>query len=88
MWPDGMPIPENIKIAMPDNYSNKQFLERADIDLKWSLWPRRCHATGQWLWLTQAYRAIYVITGPGDPVVWYRWYSREEMLILKLKHGV
>lgn len=91
MWPGftyNMPIPENIKINMPDNYSHKRFLERALLNLKWCLWPRRCHASSRWLWLTQAYRAMYVINGPGDPAIWIRWYSNEEMLLLKLKHGV
>jgi hypothetical protein len=70
---------------MPDDYSEELFLKRAWTELKWSLWPRPCQVSGKWLWLTPAYRAQYVITGPGDPAVWTRWYSREEMLILKLK---
>ena len=80
-----MPIPENIGIVMPDNYSEERFLERARPELKWSLWPRRCHSSGQWLWLTLAYRAQYVIRGPGDAAVWTRWYGRKEMIVLKLK---
>ena len=79
------PIPESIGITMPDEYNDKKFLSRATPELKWSLWPRRCHSSGRRLWLTQAYRAQYVITGPGDPAVWTRWYSTTEMLILKLK---
>ena len=88
MFPQGlyninhMPIPE---LTMPENYSHKRFLEQALINLKWSLWPRRCHASGKLLWFTQSYRAMFVITGPGDPAIWTRWYSREEMLVLKLK---
>ena len=83
-----MPIPESIKFPMPTDYSNKKFLERAQTYLKWMFWPRRCCVSGRWMWLEQAYRADYVITGPGDPAVWTRWYSSKEMLILKLKHGV
>ena len=88
MFPQGlyninhMPIPE---FTMPENYSEEKFLDRAIIEVKWSVWPRRCHASGRWLWLTQAYRAMFVITGPGDPATWYRWYNRKEMLMLKLK---
>jgi hypothetical protein len=82
-----MPIPESIGIPMPDDYDDKKFLSRAYVNLKWSLWPRRCHASGQWLWLTQAYCAMYVITGPGDPAIWFRWYSNTEYLMLQLKHG-
>ena len=80
-----MPIPENIGIVMPENYSDKRFLERADTEVKWALWPRRCHVSGRWLWLTQAYCAMFVINGPGDPAIWYRWYSNKEYLVLKLK---
>jgi len=83
-----LPIPENIRLTMPTGYSEQRFLERACTELVWSLWPRRCHASGRWLWLTPAYRADYVIRGPGDAAVWTRWYDREEMLVLKLKYGV
>ena len=83
-----MPIPESIRLEMPENYSEERFLKRANTEVKWSLWPRRCHVSGRWVWLTQAYCAMFVISGPGDPAVWTRWYSRPEMLMLKLKYGV
>ena len=83
-----MPIPESIGIVMPENYSEERFLERADTELKWSIWPRRCRVSGCWIWLTRAYRVEFIIRGPGDPAIWTRWYSRPEMLLLKLKHGV
>ena len=70
---------------MPTDYDDKRFLSQNDTELKWCLWPRRCHASGKLLWFTLAYCARYVITGPGDPAIWTRWYSREEMLVLKLK---
>jgi hypothetical protein len=88
MFPQGlyninhMPMPEHIG---PDRYDHKRFLACAETKLTWSLWPRRCHVSGRWLWFSQAYRAMYVITSPGDPAIWTRWYSRGEMLILKLK---
>lgn len=83
-----MPIPESFTIYMPDEYEDERFLKRAVTNLKWCLWPRRCHVTKKWLWFTLAYHAQYIINGPGDPAIWTRWYSSEEMLILKLKHGV
>lgn len=89
MFPQGlyninhMPIP--MEIYMPTEYDDKRFLSRSDVELKWLLWPRRCHVSGRWMWLTRAYRAMYVITGPGDPAIWYRWYSNTEYVILKLK---
>lgn len=91
MFPQGLynlPIPESIHIYMPDEYEDERFLKRAFTNLKWCLWPRRCHVTGKWMCLTPAYRADYVISGPGEPAVWTRWYSTNEMLILKLKYGV
>jgi hypothetical protein len=89
MFPQGlyninhMPIPEFHH--SPENYDDKRFLSQGYNQLSWSLWPRRCHVTNKWLWFTQAYCARYVITGPGDPAIWVRWYSRKEMLLLKLK---
>ena len=77
-----MPIPE---FHDPDQYDHKRFLSQGWNQLCWSLWPRRCAVSNQWLWLTLAYRAMYIITGPGDPAIWVRWYSRKEMLVLKLK---
>jgi hypothetical protein len=78
-----MPIPD---LSMPDYYSEEHFLSQVRRpEVKWSLWPRRCHSSGRRLWFTLAYRAQYIITGPGDPAIWTRWYSCEEMLVLKLK---
>lgn len=88
MFPQGLynlPIPEYIG---PEGYNNKEFLSRAYINLKFVWWPRRCHVTKKWLWFTFAYRTMYGIAGPGEPAIWIRWYSSEEMLILKLKYGI
>ena len=78
-----MPIP--MQIYMPTDYNDKRFLSQNDVKLKWTLWPRRCQVSGRWLWLTKSYCARYVITGPGDPCIWHRWYSDKEYMILKLK---
>ena len=88
MWPGftySMPI--LMQIYMPTDYDDRRFLRRATTSLRWCLWPRRCQVSRKWMWLTPAYRAMYVITGPGDPAIWYRWYSTTEFLILQLKHG-
>ena len=89
MFPQGLynlPIPQYIQdFNMPTDYDDKRFLSQNDTELKWLLWPRRCHVSRRWMWLTLAYCARYVITGPGDPAIWTRWYSRKEMLVLKLK---
>jgi hypothetical protein len=91
MFPQGLytlPIIESMKIYMPDDYDDERFLKRAFTNLKWCLWPRRCHVSGRWMWLTLAYKSDYIINGPGDAAVWTRWYSPTEMLILKLKYNV
>ena len=75
-----------MEICMPDDYNEQRFLSRAWTYLKFLFWPKQCHVSGQWMWLTTAYRADYVITGPGEPAVWTRWYSTTEFLILKLKY--
>lgn len=75
MWPGftySMPIPEHIG---PDGYNHRRFLSQGWNQLCWSLWPRRCYVSGRWLWLTRAHRAMYIISGPGDPAIWVRWYS-------------
>ena len=87
MFPQGLynlPIPESI-FDHPEHYADKRFLSQGFNQLQWVLWPRRCHVSGKWMWATLAYHAQYIITGPGDPCVWDRWYSSEEMLVLKLK---
>jgi hypothetical protein len=87
MFPQGLynlPIPENL-FDHPDHYTDKRFLSQRNVKLMWCLWPRRCQVSRRWIWLTLAYCARYIITGPGDPAIWTRWYSNEEMIILKLK---
>jgi hypothetical protein len=62
-----------------------EFLERAEIELKWCWWPRSCSESGRLLWFTFAYRATRMWTGPGTPVFEHRWYDRNEFIILRLK---
>ena len=57
-------------------------------ELKFVLWPRRCHISGALLWFELAYRQVAMWTGPGDPVFEYRWYDRDEFLIARLKGTV
>jgi hypothetical protein len=89
MFPQGLyninHMPMSELYTTPDEYDDKRFLSQGYCQLSWSLWPRRCHVSKKWLWLTCAYRAMYSISGPGDPAIWIRWYSNTEMLILKLK---
>jgi hypothetical protein len=86
MFPQGLYNAYYIGTDMPDSYNDKDFLARAWTRLKLVLWPKRCHVSGKWMWLTRAYCADFVICGPGEPAVWTRWYSESEFLILKLKY--
>jgi len=56
--------------------------------LKYSLWPRRCHYTKKLLWLTLAYEGTSILTGPGEPIFEHRWCERQEYLFLKIKGTV
>jgi hypothetical protein len=60
------------------SYSKAQWRE------KFSLLPRRCDISQQWLW-GKHYCGTVVITGPGDPVIYNIWNHRDEHLIYKLK---
>lgn len=53
--------------------------------LKFVWWPARCHITGKSLWLEYAYQGTSVLTGPGDPILEYRWHDRHEHLFWKIK---
>jgi hypothetical protein len=61
------------------------FNNRANWELKFSLWPRKCKFTGRTLWLRYAYRGRAIWTGPGENVVEDKWCDRKEFLILRLK---
>jgi hypothetical protein len=63
---------------------DQSFWYRAEVELKFSVWPRKCFETKKWLF-GLAYRACATWTGPGLPVHEYRWYSKEEYLLGVLK---
>lgn len=54
-------------------------------ELKLVLWPKQCYITGKKMWLEYAYRGTSVLTGPGDPIIDYRWHDKHEHLIWLLK---
>lgn len=54
-------------------------------ELKFSILPRRCHYTGKYLWLKQAYFGTSILTGPGESIFEHRWCERREYLFLKIK---
>ena len=56
--------------------------------LKFAIFPKKCHLTGKRIWLTKAYKQTAMWTGPGDPAFEYRWYDKKEFLIARLKGTV
>ncbi|NDB84159.1 MAG: hypothetical protein EB127_15785 [Alphaproteobacteria bacterium] len=75
-----MPFYRNYKA---DDY----FFDRHSIDtqLKFVFFPKRCWISGKYMWFTFAYRKVAMWTGPGEPIFEYRWYDKNEFLLLKLK---
>ncbi len=62
------------------------FYIRAEWKLCRVTWPQRCEITGRRLWPgTRAYRGTATWTGPGKPVIEYKWHAREEHLLWQLK---
>jgi hypothetical protein len=77
-------------MLMPSDMSvqrriDQAFWNRAQWDLKFAWRPKRCEFSGQWIWFKLAYRGTAVYTGPGQAVYEYRWTTREEYLVAKLK---
>lgn len=67
--------------------SNEDFKRRCiGWQLKFSWFPRRCHYTGKNLWFKLAYEGTSLLTGPGDPIIEYRWCDKKEYLFLKIKN--
>lgn len=60
------------------------FNKTAQFEYRYSLIPRRCYNTRQWIW-GLALRGHRMVTGPGEPVIINRWYHRHEGIIMMLK---
>lgn len=53
--------------------------------LKFVVWPKKCYFTNKTLWLKTAYEQVAMWTGPGDPVLEYRYYDKDEFLLARIK---
>ena len=69
----------------PEVQTYDPFDDRATFEYVFCAWPRRCHTTGQWLFMETAMRGRRVINGPGEPVIEDRWFHRNEAIIKMLK---
>lgn len=59
---------------------------RAEWCLGFCWLPKRCAISNKILWLTMAYRGRLMITGPGEPIIEYRYHDTHEHLIWLLKN--
>lgn len=57
-------------------------------ELKFALWPKRCHTTDKLIWFKKGYRQVAMYTGPGEPIYEYRWYDKHEFLMQKLRDSL
>ena len=70
-----------------DRADDWDYFEKHSIgtQLKFVFFPKRCWISGKFLWLTFAYRKTAMWNGPGNAIFEYRWYTKQEYLIEKLK---
>jgi hypothetical protein len=69
---------------MSDEQEYDSFWNRAIVELKFSLWPRKSYENKKWIF-GPAYRACVTWTGQGDPIHEYRWLTTDEYLFGLLK---
>jgi hypothetical protein len=77
-------------MLMPSDMSvwqrmDRAFWKRAQWDLKFTWWPRRCALSNKWVWLELAYRGVVVWSAPSSNAVEVRWADSQEYLIWRLK---
>jgi hypothetical protein len=81
MYPQGL---YNTSMLGSD-WATEAFYRKADWQLKFLLWPKRCDLSRKWLWLCTAYKGTAGWSGPGEPAYEYRYHDSQEHLIWKLK---
>jgi hypothetical protein len=74
---------------MGHNYSGiglyDPFWDRATWQYKFAIFPKRCNISKKTIWFKYAYKGTRMITGPGEPVFEYRWLTKEEFVVARLK---
>lgn len=61
------------------------FWDRATWKYKFAFFPKQCVISKKRIWFECAYKGTRMITGPGEPVFEYRWLTKEEFLIGRIK---
>jgi hypothetical protein len=70
---------------MSDETGYDSFYDRAYWKLKFLWVPKRSYLTNKWLWLRNVYEGTAMWTGPGTPVIEFRYHEPDEHLIWRLK---
>lgn len=61
------------------------FYKKAEWEYVFSWLPHKCEISNKLLWFTRAYRGMAVYTGPGEPVIEYKWFDKDQFMIARLK---
>jgi len=64
---------------------NWHFYKKATWYYKFAWLPHKCQLSGKRIWLKTAYRGMAVYTGPGDPVYEYKWLTKEDFMLARLR---
>ena len=72
--------------TVAENMPDTEWIKNGDMELRYSLLPRRCHVSGKSIWLRQAYcHKIRYMENVRFGRPKERWYSPTEYTILLLK---
>jgi len=58
---------------------------RIGVQLKFVWIPKTCYVSSKLIWLEYAYKETAMYTGPDSPAFEYRWYTKHEYIIARLK---
>ena len=61
------------------------FWNRAIWQYKFAIFPEQCNISKKTIWFKYAYKGTRIITGPGEPVFEYRWLTKEEFVVSRLR---
>jgi hypothetical protein len=72
-----------------DEANTPTWLDGATTELKYCMWPRRCHLTNKSLLFKLAYRSRRSYrAGDNYFVNEDRWYNRHDFLMMRLKYEI
>ena len=67
------------------NWQDRVFYDRAIWYLEFTWLPRKCALSRKLIWFTRAYRGLVMYSGPGEPVMEFRWINKNEFIMAKLR---